>query len=138
MTVVEALAKMENVDPNNYKKKTLDDLSLDSTDSGYVNWAIENNIIKGYEDNTFKGDRSITREEMAAILNRYVENLNKNFEIKENIEFNDASDISDWAKSDVQKAVERGIFKGRDDKFYPLDNIKRAEVAQVIENILEK
>ncbi|MGI5949605.1 S-layer homology domain-containing protein [Peptoniphilus sp.] len=138
ITVVKALAKMENVDPNNYKKKTLDDLDINSTDSGYVNWAIENNIIKGYEDNTFKGDRSITREEMATILNRYVENLNKNYEIKENIEFSDASDISDWAKSDVKKAVERGIFKGRDDKFYPTDNIKRAEVAQVIENILEK
>lgn len=139
MTVVKALAKMENVDPNNYKKKTLDDLSFNSIDACYVNWAIENNIIKGYEDNTFKGERSITREEMATILNRYVENLNKNFEIKDNIKFKDEDQISDWAKRDVKKAAEKKIFKGRDDnKFYPKDNIKRAEVAQVIVNILEK
>lgn len=139
MTVVKALAKMEDINPDNYKKKTLDDLDINSKDSGYVNWAIENNIIKGYEDGTFKGERQITREEMASILNRYVENLNKNFEIKENIEFKDLNTISDWAKDDVKKAVERGIFKGRDDgKFYPQDNIKRSEVAQTIVNILEK
>lgn len=37
---------------------------------GYVNVAIENGLIKGYDDNTFKANKSVTRGEMAALLDR--------------------------------------------------------------------
>lgn len=37
---------------------------------GYVNVAIENGLINGYQDNTFKANKSVTRGEMAALLDR--------------------------------------------------------------------
>jgi hypothetical protein len=42
---------------------------------GYVNVAIEHGLINGYEDNTFKPNRSVTRGEMAAFLDRTNDDL---------------------------------------------------------------
>ncbi len=37
---------------------------------GYVEEAIEKHLVDGYEDNTFRPDRSVTRAELAALLDR--------------------------------------------------------------------
>ncbi|WP_051620264.1 S-layer homology domain-containing protein [Paenibacillus sp. UNC451MF] len=37
---------------------------------GYVEEAIEKQLVDGYEDNTFRPDRSVTRAELAALLDR--------------------------------------------------------------------
>ncbi|MDO5040599.1 MAG: S-layer homology domain-containing protein, partial [Peptoniphilus sp.] len=137
--VVKAIAKLEKVDPKQYMGKSLSDIDSESLESGYINWAVEKGIINGYEDETFKPEREITREEIAKILNRYVENLNKNFPTKESIDFKDFEDIADWAKKDVNKAVERGLLRGRDTgEFDPRGDLTRAEVAQILFNIFSK
>lgn len=76
LILVKALAKLQGINPNDYKDKNFKDLDISSEDTGYINWAYKNKIVMGYEDGEFKKDREITREEVAAILNRYVENLN--------------------------------------------------------------
>ena len=134
--VVKALALVEKVNPNDFKGDSLSDIESGSEESGYVNWAIKNNIIHGYEDGTFKGDQPITREEMAKVLNQYVENLKKDRPVLKKIEFKDTDQIGDWAKEDVKKATERGLMKGTDEgKFEPKENLSKAEVAQIVYNI---
>jgi len=137
--LVKALAKLQGVNPSDYKKDVFKDMDANSDDNGYVVWANENKIVAGYEDGEFKKDREISREEVAAILNRYVENLNIDRKESADIEFKDSDEISDWAKGDVKKAVNRGLFKGRNDNtFDPKENISRAEIATLVVNLMSK
>ncbi|NMW85676.1 hypothetical protein HKO22_08000 [Peptoniphilus sp. AGMB00490] len=137
MELVKALAKMQNVNPKDYSEEVFKDMDKNSDENGYVIWANKKGIIYGYEDNEFKPNREITREEVAAILNRYFEKFGIERKEFKKIEFKDKSKISDWAKDEVEKAVSRGLFEGRDDgNFAPKDYITRAEISRVIVNLL--
>lgn len=135
--VIKALAIYENINPKDYIGDSLSDIDNTSIESGYVNWAMEKGIINGYEDGTFRALRTISREEMAKVLNEYVENLEKDFPIKDSVEFKDEEEIGDWAEPYVKKATERGLLKGRETgEFDPKDDLKRGEVAQIVFNII--
>lgn len=41
----------------------------------YIYWGVRNGIIKGYEDKTFRPNQQITEAEFAAVLARYVTNI---------------------------------------------------------------
>lgn len=67
-----------------------------------------------------------------------VENLNKDFPLQEEIQFVDAGEIADWSKEYVSKATQRGLLQGKDNlEFDPKSNLVRAEVAQILKNILD-
>lgn len=137
-TVVKALGKFKKIDVEKYKGKSLKDVDANSEESAYVNWAIENGIIAGYEDNTFGGDREITREEIARILNLFAEKFDIKVKNLEAPKFKDQNKISDWASKDIKEATEKGLLVGRDDgTFGPKDNLTRAEVAQMIVNMIK-
>ncbi|OFO59620.1 hypothetical protein HMPREF3023_05140 [Peptoniphilus sp. HMSC075B08] len=137
-TVVKALGRFKKIDVEKYKGKSLKDVDANSEESAYVNWAIENGIIAGYEDNTFGGDREITREEIARILNLFAEKFDIKVKNLEAPKFKDQNKISDWASKDVKEATEKGLLVGRDDgTFGPKDNLTRAEVAQMIVNMIK-
>ena len=136
--VVKALGRFKKIDVEKYKGKSLKDVDANSEESAYVNWAIENGIIVGYEDNTFGGDREITREEIARILNLFAEKFDIKVKNLEAPKFKDQNKISDWASKDVKEATEKGLLVGRDDgTFGPKDNLTRAEVAQMIVNMIK-
>ena len=137
-TVVKALGRFKKIDVEKYKGKSLKDVDANSEESAYVNWAIKNGIIVGYEDNTFGGDREITREEIARILNLFAEKFDIKGKNLEAPKFKDQNKISDWASKDVKEATEKGLLVGRDDgTFGPKDNLTRAEVAQMIVNMIK-
>lgn len=136
--VVKALGRFKKIDVEKYKGKSLKDVDANSEESAYVNWAIENGIIVGYEDNTFGGDREITREEIARILNLFAEKFDIKVKNLEAPKFKDQNKISDWASKDVKEATQKGLLVGRDDgTFGPKDNLTRAEVAQMIVNMIK-
>lgn len=136
LELVKALAKMQDVNPSSYTENIYKDLD-NNTDKGYVVWASKNGIIYGYDDGEFKANREISREEVAAILNRYVEKLGIDRKEFKDIKFKDEEEISNWARTEVKKAVSRGLFQGRDDgRFDPKENIRRGEISRVIVNLL--
>ncbi|WP_249862078.1 S-layer homology domain-containing protein [Paenibacillus konkukensis] len=49
---------------------------------GYVEEAIEKKLVDGYEDNTFRPDRSVTRAELAALLDRTGDQLPDNTAVR--------------------------------------------------------
>lgn len=137
MEIVKALARAQKVDPKKYNENVFKDLKNNDEDRAYVVWANRKGIIFGYDDGEFKGDREISREEIAAILNRYVENLDIERGNFKDIKFKDEEKISNWARPEVKKAVARGLFQGRDDgNFDPKENINRSEIARVLVNLL--
>lgn len=92
-------------------------------------------LIKGYEDNRFCPDNTITREEVATILVRAM-NLPAT---EENLPFTDSAKVSSWAKNSVATAAAHGLIKGfADGTFRPEAATSRAESAMMVYRMLTK
>lgn len=105
----------------------------------YILWGKENNILSGYEDNTFRPDRSISRQEMASVLYRYITNYcGKDIrEIAPKITFADDSDISFWAKEAVDAMQISGIINGKGNNLFdPLAGATRAETTVMLNRFI--
>lgn len=88
-----------------------------------------NGIISGYEDDTFRADRNITRAEMIAILARIVNLATVTQEKTVNLKDIDRT----WAKEQIQLAANAGIIRGRSENvFDPNKSATRAEVLNVL------
>ncbi|QSZ27533.1 S-layer homology domain-containing protein [Aceticella autotrophica] len=94
------------------------------------------NIISGYDDNTFRPNNFITREEAAAILTRLLKLQSVTQDALKG--FKDASKISSWAKDAVNTAVYYGLIKGYPDNTVGPDNpITRAETVVILDRALK-
>lgn len=95
-------------------------------------------IISGYEDNTFKPDSKITREEAMSMFVRAMEitELAKK-EQQSLVKFEDAKKVSSWALDSVKTAISSKIFNGRSQtKIEPKGTFTKAEAATAIQNLL--
>ena len=96
--------------------------------------AIKAGYINGYEDNTFRPDKQITREEAAKIIVS-IKNQQDNVYDKLN-EFPDKHLVSNWAKPYIEGAIENGYLKGDDLKnLRPTSHITRAESVTLLSRI---
>ncbi len=103
----------------------------------YANYAevlVELGVINGYEDATFRGDQTITREEAAAILHRLSVLYGKeNATYGNPATYTDMNTVSDWAVADVQWAATTGMFQGDDaGRLNPQSNATRGEIATLL------
>ncbi len=105
---------------------------------GSVEDAVHAGIVKGY-GSAFKPDDPITREEMAVIL---VKALNEQGQAGSSMNsataFTDDVSISAWARGFVAVAVQDGLIKGYpgDNSFRPKSVATRAEACAMIMNFL--
>ncbi|CEN84197.1 S-layer protein [[Clostridium] sordellii] len=84
--------------------------------------------INGYEDNTFKPDKQITREEASKIIATAL-----NLKGDGNLNFKDSSEISNWAKPYVDALSDNNIINGYEDNtFRPHNNMTRAENVTIL------
>ena len=89
-------------------------------------------IITGYQDGTFKPQKSITRAEFVTMAARFAE-------IDENAtaEFTDIA--GHWAEKNIKTAVALGWIDGYEDgTFKPDKNITRAEAITIVNKILDR
>ena len=99
------------------------DVKKDAWYTEDIQIAVKKGYINGFEDNTFRPNEEITREQMAKILGMV---LNVSGDGK--TDFLDDSKIAPWAKKYVDGLAEKGIIEGYTDKtFKPKDNATRAE-----------
>ncbi len=116
------------------KKNTFTDIKSDAYYNKAVSWAYENKIVTGY-NGKFSPNKEITREDIAAILYRYMGS--KEVNSSKNLErFSDAKEISTWAKKPMAWAVKNGLFKGYNNSLNPKGKASRAEVATLIKRII--
>ena len=99
-----------------------------------ADWAYENGIVNGVGGTYFAPERTITREEFAAMLYRYTEYLEVDTSARVDYsEFADSESVSEWAHDAMSWAVAEGLINGKPGKLLaPQDTITRAEVATVI------
>jgi len=110
---------------------------------GYIAAMADSGIVGGVGDGAFAPDAPITREQIAAIISRAMNNeqltINSDGEIfaSENpIEFGDSAQISDWAQSAVFAVRAAGIMQGdAAGNFNPLNGATRAEIAAVLARV---
>ena len=113
------------------------------TGSYYVNaviWAYQHGIVDGVSETRFDPDANLTREQLAAILQRYAAYLGEETsETGDLTQFTDAAQISDWAVENVSWAVGVGLLDGKGHGILdPQGDTTRAEAAAVLQRFLER
>ena len=137
--LVTVLWRMEQKPVVNYLM-TFEDISGDAYYAEAVRWAASEGIVKGYSETEFAPDQLITREEMAAVINRYADHKGIDTSTDGDLsKFTDESLVADWARSNMEWAVGYGLISGRDDNTLdPQGNTTRAEAALILQRFLEK
>lgn len=102
-----------------------------------VQIASQYGLIKGKENNYFKPDELITREEMAVMIKRAVDYYNYD-SLSLNLYFNDAKQISSWAVNEIKSILSLGLMTGiTENQFAPKAYTKRAQAITVLKRFLE-
>lgn len=132
--IVVKAASLEPADEINLSFKDKDEIP--NWAAGYIQTAVDNGIITGYEDNTFKPSKNLTREEMVVLIIKAFD-----IAVEEGLQppkFKDTDEIGSWALNFVAKSVDLNIVSGYlDNTFKPKRNVTRAETFTVLYNILK-
>ncbi|NBC71902.1 InlB B-repeat-containing protein [Paenibacillus sacheonensis] len=100
-----------------------------------IKQAVSSGIVTGYEDGTFKPDKTVTRAEFAVMLMNALKTQGAGAALT----FTDAAKIGSWSQKAVAQAVQAGIIHGYEDgTFRPAGEITRAEMASMIAGALGK
>lgn len=85
------------------------------------------NIVKGYEDNTFRPDKNMTRAEVATIINRLIGAQ------KESLKYIPDLDRQSWYSSEIRKSVQTGVIMGDENGYVrPTSYVTREEVVTML------
>ena len=101
-----------------------------------VEWAAANNIVKGFTDGTFKPDKPVTREQLAAFLLRFAQ-YNGVRIAEAGSQLSADALVSDWARENVAWAAAEGILTSAQTR-NAKQNAARAEVAMALYTYLTK
>ena len=132
--IVSILARLENV-------TTAEAAGFADVDDEWyataVNWAANVGVVNGYEDNTFRPNTAITREQLAAILMNYA--AYKGEDVSNRADLTSYTDQpSTWAEEAMSWAVAEGLISGvTADTLQPQGAATRAQVAAILQRYLE-
>ncbi len=132
-----AAASGEDMEPYD-ERSSFSDVSPTAWYNKYVNWAAECGIVKGKGDGLFCPGDDITRQEMAVMLMRYLDEVAAEDQlvlpiVGDEILFNDCDAIASWAKEAVDTMVKASVIGGYGDQtFRPLNSASRAETAKMV------
>ena len=135
--IVSILARLEGV-------TAADDAGFSDVDDEWfataVNWAANVGVINGFEDNTFRPNDAITREQLAAILCNYAAWKGEDVSARPDLSaYSDAAAISSWATDVMRWAVAENLISGvTNDTLQPQGAATRAQVAAILQRFLSK
>lgn len=112
------------------------DLDKNAWSYRYVAAGVKAGLIKGIDETRFGVGMEITRQDIAAILYRYFQSVEKEMQTNNTL-FADDDMISEYAKEAVYALKAEGILSGTGkNHFEPRRNATRAEAAKVIASVL--
>jgi len=134
--IVSILARLEGV--TSAEAAGFADVSDGDWYAAAVNWAASVGVVNGYEDNTFRPNTAITREQLATMLMNYSAWKGEDVSARADLStYSDAATISSWANDVMQWAVAEGLISGMtEDTLQPQGNATRAQVAAILERFL--
>lgn len=134
---VAVIGRMYGVNPAEYTGSHFVDVPSEQYYSPFIQWAAEKDIVFGVSEDRFEPERPVTRQEMAAVMQRFMDFLGLNL-TNNSATFADDEHISSWARNDVYVMRGTGILSGRTgNNFDPLADSSRAEVAVVFRRLIE-
>lgn len=98
-------------------------------------------IVNGIGNNMFAPEKEITRQEMFVMLFNALKVIDEVPAYVNNTplsSFNDADKIASWANEALSSLVKTGTVGGYNNSLYPTATTTRAEIAQVLYNLLSK
>ena len=125
-----------NISGNINSDMPFTDVDSSSWSYEYVKTAYESGIINGIDDTHFGLGTPITRQDMAVLLSRILENVNsmENTELK----FADSSSIDEYAVKGVSMLSQLKVIAGYEDNtFKPRELCTRAQAARVINSLMK-
>lgn len=137
---VTALGRLMNINPAEFDKNTFEDVDSNEFYAPFINWAASKKIVLGVDEKHFEPNKTLTREQMAAIIVRLfrVYDYNFNTNLMRPI-YKDDNDISNWAKEEVYELTNIGVVQGNaDSTFNPKGFLKRGELAELVLKISTK
>lgn len=133
--IVSIFARLENV--TSAESAGFADVS-DEWFATAVNWAASVGVVNGFEDNTFRPNDPITREQLAAILMNYSAWKGEDVSARADLTIY-IDQPSAWAEETMQWAVAEGLISGvTNDELQPQGNATRAQVAAILQRYLTK
>jgi trimeric autotransporter adhesin len=112
------------------------DVPADSSHAENIAKAVELNLLKGFEDGTFKPNQSITRGQVVKTLARYLESIHGEVDTSDVEPFADVpADYADQELYEASLIVKKfDAFQGADGKLLPNNKISRQAMAKVLVN----
>jgi len=106
-----------------------------------VQAAAQYKLIEGFDDQSFKPQQTITREQMAVMIARALQ-LRSQFTASADgsatANFKDASAISSWSSAAFDQVIANGIMQGvDDDRLAPQDLATRAQSVVILSRMLK-
>lgn len=110
------------------------DVSPEQYYAAAVSWASACGVVSGYDDGLFWPDRTITREQMAAILFRYARYKGLDVGGRADLSaYADAQAVSAYAVDAMAWASHAGLISGMEDHtLQPAGSATRAQVASIL------
>nr|WP_330367817.1 S-layer homology domain-containing protein [Peptoanaerobacter stomatis] len=132
--LVATLGRLAGVNGKNYDTNSFSDVQKDSPYRPYIEWAYSKGIVYGIGDGTFAPDKSITREEMAVIFERYAKATGYHIPVNRQANiYADKENIGSEYKEAVTAMQQSGIMMGVEgNRFNPKGTATRAEVSAML------
>jgi hypothetical protein len=130
---VTILARMDGAELSAYSGP-FTDVKAGAYYAGAVDWAVKAGVTKGTSATAFSPDRTISRQEIAAMLARYLSYKAVSLmAYNQTLYFTDEAKIADYAKDYIRNMQTSDIISGYPDgSFKPLANATRAEAAKML------
>ena len=105
-----------------------------------VRWAASTGVVTGYTESSFGPNDAITREQLAAILYRYIKTQGQGFTGMWYfpLRYDDAASISGWADEAMHWCVMKGVLNGTGETtLSPQLTATRAQLAAILQRFCE-
>ena len=137
---VTVLGRILNINVDDFKANKFKDVDSSQYYAAYVSWAESVGITKGRGNGNFDPNKEITREEMAVMMEKFLNVAGKNLgEVENTKKFKDENKIQSWAQDSVKKMTRLGLINGMEDgSFSPKSSFTRGQVAQILYNMDNK
>lgn len=132
------LARLDGADLSVNTATNFSDVADGAWYADAVRWAASRNLIGGYGTGQFGPNDPLTREQMAAMLHKYMAYSDGPALPQTDCPpFADQETISPWAAQGVESLQNQGLLQGNGGYYNPQATATRAEISKLLHNYIE-